>query len=127
MSLEKYLKGEPLNDDMKALMEGREDEPADDDLGSLIRLKTDEINDDDREHLRRLQVDPGWPVLLKLLDSDIERQEDAAKRRSLDDPLGSSLNAVWADVAYQKKGRDKIVALIQSEVEKLKKRKKKKA
>jgi hypothetical protein len=120
--LDKYLKGAPLTEELAALKDGEdplpEPEVSDDD--GLI-------TDDDREHLKRLLVDPGWPVLLKLLDSDIERREDAAKRSSLRNPLGISeggLQTMWADVAYFKKARDLMVGMAEAEVERLKEKKK---
>ena len=124
--LETYLKGQPLNGRMAALMEsqGEEDEapiqpaPA---LEVRVRWAPD---DEDREHLRRLLLEPGWRVLLKLLDNEQAEMEDAAKRNSFADPLGE-LNKVWAGVAYFKKARDRIIALIETEVEKLKDRTKK--
>lgn len=126
MNLEKFLRGEPLNEDMAALMAGDEEDLP----GEESTAETAGITDDDREHLRRLLVEPGWRVLLKLLDSELQRSEDAAKRSSLHDPLGlgeGGLIATWADVAYAKKARDKIVALAESEVAKLKKRQRKPA
>ena len=125
---DKYLKGEPLNDRLAALMEG---EDPDEDQAvteeSSVRVAViGEIGDDERDHLRRLLVEPGWPVLLKLLDTDLARREDAAKHNSLANPLDSGLNAQWIEVAYSKKARDKIVALAEFEVEKLRERERKK-
>ncbi len=118
--LEKYLKGEPLNEHMAALME----EPAEAEEVLSVLSKNDPITDDDREHLRRLLVEPGWQVLMQLLDSDLARQEDVAKRQSLRDPLGlnseTPLNALWAQVAYQRKAREMIVSLAEAEIAKLK-------
>ena len=122
--LEKYLKGEPLNEHMAALME--EPAEAEEVLSSQFSVlsKNDPITDDDREHLRRLLVEPGWQVLMQLLDSDLARQEDVAKRQSLRDPLGlnseTPLNALWAQVAYQRKAREMIVSLAEAEIAKLK-------
>lgn len=120
--LEKYLRGEPLSPELAALQAGEDPlpEPEASDENDLIA-------DDDREHLRRLLVEPGWPVLLKLLDSDIERREDAAKRASLTDPIGigeGGLKAMWADVAYFKKARNKLVGMAETEVAKLREKKK---
>jgi len=119
---EKYLKGEPLNPQLAALMAGEDEEEPAANSAPIARESTpltEPLTDDDREHLRRLLLEPGWRVLMQLLDTDIGRKEDAAKRQSLSDPLSASLNAVWADVAYAKKAKSHIVALAEAEVEKL--------
>jgi hypothetical protein len=81
----------------------------------------DIIDDDDREHLRRLSLEPGWAVLLKLLDNDIRKSEDAMKVLSMTDPLADPprLASGWADVAKMKAIRQRMVQLIDEEVKKL--------
>jgi len=71
-------------------------------------------------------LEPGWQVLLQLLDNDIARLEDAAKRISRD-PLRlepGTLTATWAEVSYQRKARERIVSLAEEQVAKLKRKKK---
>lgn len=118
--LEKYLKGEPLNEQMAALMENPDQlEPP-----AVTEVPAPgPIDDDDREHLRRLLVEPGWRVLLKLLDSELDKRKDAAIKHSLGGPLHmdqAELSKMWAQVAYMKSSRDEIVSLAEREVEKLK-------
>jgi hypothetical protein len=71
--------------------------------------------------LRRLTLEPGWAVLLKLLDTDMQKSEDAMKVVSLDRPLAnpSELASGWADVAKMKEIRTRMVQLIDAEVQKL--------
>lgn len=106
---EKYLKGEPLNEHLAALQEeayvpdlDAEPEPAPD---------LSDLTDDDREHLRLLVTEPGWQVLLKLLDKEIASLEDAARRYSLESPFDDSLKKVWAQASFMKMSRVRIVAL----------------
>lgn len=115
MSLEKFLKREPLNDDMARLMAGEEVEPEPAETAPKSLL-----TEDNREHLRRLLLEPGWRVLLELLDSEISEREDAAKRMSIMSPFEVSLNMLWAEVAYAKKARTRIVQLAETEIQKIK-------
>lgn len=115
---EKYLKGEPLNEHMQQLM----DETY---AGSNVQVAPEpqvfnELSEDNREHLRRLLTEPGWQVLLELLDRDTEVREDAARRVSLNDPLNDDLKMVWADVAYRKRARVSMVTLVENEIKKAK-------
>lgn len=114
--LDKFLKGEPLNERIADLRKGIED----DDLPDIQLLDATDpggLTDDDREHLRLLLAEPGWRVLLKLLDTDIQKLEDAARRRSLSNPLSDDLKQVWADAAYAQKARERIVILAANEVQ----------
>ncbi len=121
--LERYLKGEPLTPELAALKRGEEDEaPVPVERVHLRDFRDfDIIDDDDREHLRRLSLEPGWAVLLKLLDNDIRKSEDAMKVLSMTDPLADPprLASGWADVAKMKAIRQRMVQLIDEEVKKL--------
>src|SRR5208283_4023335 len=120
--LEKYLKGEPLTAELAALKNGDDEhrQPQMRDFRDFPNL-VEMIDDDDREHLRRLTLEPGWAVLLKLLDTDIRKAEDAMKDASLDRPLSnpSELASGWADVAKMKAIRLRMVRIIDAEVRKL--------
>ena len=120
--LEKYLKGEPLTAELAALKNGDDElrQPQMRDFRDYPNL-VEMIDDDDREHLRRLTLEPGWAVLLKLLDTDIRKAEDAMKDASLDRPLSnpSELASGWADVAKMKAIRLRMVRIIDAEVRKL--------
>lgn len=115
---EKYLKGVPLNDHLAALME----EPFLPEEAAEVVL-AGEMTEDDREHLRLLLLEPGWRVLLKLLDNHIQTREDAARRTSLSDPLSDNLKEVWADVAYARRAREQIENLAKTEISLMKKAK----
>ena len=117
--LEKFLKGEPLNEQMAKLMKGEEEtEPEQVAVKSGNRQ---ELDNDDREHLRRLTLEPGWPIVLRLLDRNIERMKAAAEQASLDNPLGNS-DAVaqsWAYVSMMKNSRASVESMVKNEVRKL--------
>jgi hypothetical protein len=118
-TLEQYLKGEPLTPELEALQRG-EDEAFSVPETSGQKLQG-AITDDDREHLRRLKFEPGWPVLLKLVDSEIAKQDDFAKAMSMEDPLGNrdKVAEQWAYVAMLRRARTMMVALLEEEVRRL--------
>lgn len=121
--LEKYLSGEPLNDDMAALMQGDE-EQEEKNLIQLIPM-SHELDDNDREHLRRLRLEPGWPIFLRLLDKVIKGKEDRVKHSSKVDPLANRdrLAADWAYVGMMEQVRAMAKNLIDAEVAKLEQKK----
>jgi hypothetical protein len=118
-TLENYLKGAPLNDELARMMQeqAEESEPESSEEGA----DKEQITSDDRENIRRLLTDPGWRVLLQLLDSQITRLEDAARANSLRDPFAHEKNgAMWAEASYARRARNSIVSLAEMEVAKLK-------
>lgn len=123
--LERYLQGKPLNDDLAALMEGRDlEEFFDQDQArpAAGRGAKRPLTDDDREELRRWRLQPGWQILHRLLDAWIDRQETQIKELSLNDPLGNQAEVAkgWAYVAMQRRVLHAMEAIIQQEVDKLK-------
>jgi hypothetical protein len=125
--LEDYLAGKPVNEDMARLMRGVEaqdnqEEAAESASGRMNYADGMPVTRADREHLRRMLVGAGWQVLLKLLDTRLQHQEDAARKTSLDRPLTrkDEVAAAWAEFAADKEARNRIVALAEGEVEKLK-------
>ena len=117
--LERYLKGEPLNEEMAALMQGEgQTEQA---LPAFTGRDLRELDDNDRENLRRMCLEPGWPIFLRLLDKAIKGQEDMVKQSSKVDPLSNRdrLAADWAYVGMMERVRAMAVSLIGTEVAKL--------
>lgn len=124
MSLENFLAGKPVNARMAALMRGEDDdEGAGEQAAATTRNYADgtPITNNDRGHLRRMITSAGWEVLLKLLDTALHEQEDAARRMSLQRtaPKEEKL-AAWEMVAANREARNAIVVLAEAEVEKLK-------
>lgn len=122
-TLEKYLKGEPLTEGIAALKRGEEsfvdaEQPHTSASGSFSVAALD---DDDREHLKRMTLEAGWQVLLRLLERDIQQQENLAKAASMSDPLGDReiIANFWAYVAMLKRGRDRMVAVVDDEINRL--------
>jgi hypothetical protein len=126
--LEDFLQGKPLNERMKRLMDGYDYDEEDAEAQSPTpeaRTHADgtAITNDDREHLRRMLAMAGWQVLLKLLDTDIQDQEDTARRISKDALTpNEQIVSRWRDVAGAAKARNRMVALAEAEVGKLRKK-----
>jgi hypothetical protein len=123
MSLEDFLAGKPVNERMARLMRGEDDAETETRATEPERNYADgtPITDSDRSHLRRMQGSAGWQVLLKLLDTALQYQEDAARRMSLNraTPKDEILTA-WGALTANKEARNAVVGLVEAEVEKLK-------
>jgi hypothetical protein len=126
-SLEDFLANKPLNPRMAALMRGvEEDDEPEESAAERPQNYADgmPVTKADREHLRRMVMTAGWGVLLKLLDTELQGQEDAARRISLAPAVpDGEITAAWKNVAAAKLARNRLVALVDSEIEKLKENK----
>ncbi len=126
--LEDFLQGKPLNERMGRLMAGEEDDDAEAQSPTPeARTYADgtALTDDDREHLRHTLAGHGWQVLLKLLDTALQAQEDAARRLSLQRTSSKDeIAATWQTVAANREARMALVGLAEAEVGKLKAKKK---
>ena len=100
--LENYLAGRPLSDSNAALMEGRE--PVIEKAVGEDRAKISSLSADEKEWLRRLINEPGFGVLIKVLNSAVQKREDGARVLSSSDPYGNSSEIVkeWAYIAIYK-------------------------
>lgn len=121
--LEDFLQGKPLNDALAALKDGEDPDrkkgPQAVEEGANPKSKRQRLNNDDREWLRRLTLEPGWNILMWLLDSAIEQREESAKLLSQQDPVNHQAEIItaWTYTAAFKEVarlmRDRIRAEIQ--------------
>ena len=123
--LEEFIAGKPLNERMGRLMRGEvDDDEAAEETAALERRNYADgtpVTDADRAHLRRLMASAGWQVLLKLLDTELKHQEDAARRMSLIRSAAKEEKlAAWETVAANREARNAVEALAEAEVAKLK-------
>ncbi len=121
--LEDFLANKPLSPRLAQLMRGEEEEPAGESPAATQANYSDgtPITKSDREHLRRLVGSAGWGVLLKLLDTELAGQEDAARRISLAPGMADGeITAAWKQLAAQRQARNAVIALVEAEIEKLK-------
>lgn len=112
--LEKFLAGTPLNEDLETLAAGNELEPE-----QVQVPRAGALTDDDREHLRRLKYEPGFPILLSLLDEEIAAQRKMLESASMEDPLGNrdKIAEGWAYIAMQKRVRITLVSRMDAEIQ----------
>jgi hypothetical protein len=103
-NLEKYLKGEPINEELAALKEGRlpETEPF-------------------RVNLKEMLMHPGWPVLHRLLEKATLRQQESATLLSQNNPLANAqpIAEAWAYVAIYKRAHEDLDLLVEMEIKAL--------
>ena len=125
--LEDFLQGKPLNERMGRLMAGEEDDDVEAPSPQPeARNYADgtAITNDDREHLRHTLAGHGWQVLLKLLDTALQAQEDAARRLSLNRSAPKEeKSAAWETVAANREARMAMVGLAEAEIAKAKRAK----
>ena len=111
--LEKYLKNEPLTEEIAALREGAEPaasmEPA---------PQSSELTEDEREHLRRMTLEPGWAVLQRMMKMQVARLEKSMMQQCADDPLGNrdKIAEGWAYVAAVRKASGDILGQVSAEI-----------
>lgn len=125
-SLEDFLAGKPLTPQLAKIMRGEEDEaPEQERIPQRNYADGTPITNTDREHLRRLLTSAGWEVLLKLLDTSLAHQEDAAREMSKAvGTSGDQISSAWKELAAAARSRVNMVALVEAEVERLKQSKK---
>lgn len=117
VNLDDYLSNKPLSLEIAMLQTGVEDPMID--IG-LTSRPADEVgfNDDTREWLRRLTKEPGWPILVQLIDSYVQQAEESAKILSQDNPLKNRNEVAnqWAYVTCLKLVRMNLLGRIEAEI-----------
>lgn len=120
---EDYLQGKPLTPELAAMKRGEDPEGAPASRASKIAVMPGgkavarELDDNDRESLRRLKLEPGWPILLRMLDMRLQNQEDAVKRASKDSPFDGKVPGLWAEIKALEAVRLSITAMIDNEIQ----------
>jgi len=120
---EDYLQGKPLTPELAAMKRGEDPEDAPASRTSKVvvmpgvKAVARELDDNDRESLRRLKLEPGWPILLRMLDMRLQNQEDAVKRVSKDSPFDGKVPGLWAEIKALEAVRLSITAMIDNETQ----------
>jgi len=121
---EKYLRGEPLNDELAALKEGRFDDPQPPERKAIVYEFDDPerpLTHGERDKLRKWRGDPGWMVFQRLLERSIKNRLQSATLLSQTDPLSNRdrIATEWAYVGIWKMTRAQIEAMVEEEIAKL--------
>jgi hypothetical protein len=79
------------------------------------------IEEHDREWLKRLQNEPGYLILMRLLQNIVLRYENSAKLLSQTDPLGNkdALAAAWAYAGVAKLIKAELEREVATEIAKI--------
>lgn len=121
ISLDDYLAGKPLDATNAALMRGEEPEDATARAKSpeTAKLTPRALTNDEREWLRRLTREPGWPILMLLLENAIGERQQHAIVLSQTDPLNQQkeVAAEWAAVASLRRAAQVIRDRVSSEIQ----------
>jgi hypothetical protein len=129
-SLKDFLDGKPLTPELEALAAGRdmEAETAEDAEQTIFEIDDPKrpLDDGERDDLRRLRFEPGWRVLKRLRKRTCGELTEAAMMASKVDPLRNAekIAAGWAQLAIYEQALKAEAALIEFEVQQLKRAKK---
>jgi hypothetical protein len=128
-NFEKYLAGEPLNEELAALKAGRLPEFELRENASLTQAAGSESFGDDEKPLtrdecvalREMRTSAGWPVMQKLIRKTTLAQKKAAMLISEQDPLGAGreLANAWLEVKVWKQLTAQLIWLITIAIESL--------
>lgn len=127
-NFEKYLAGEPLNEELAALKAGRLPEFEIRENLFQPAVSTEPLGDDEkpltREEcvaLREMRTSAGWPVMQKLIRRATIAHKKAAMLLSEQDPLsaGRELQNAWLEVKVWKQLTAQLTWLIVTAIESL--------
>ena len=126
-SYEKYLNGEPLNDELAAIRQGKVsliEQPVEKEKAqkvSAIDEPMRELSRPERLDLRELRQSDGWPVLMRLLQKRFHVLEKAAITISQSDPLRNAQEVAerWAYLLMYKQVNFDIATMLDEELAKL--------
>jgi hypothetical protein len=115
-SLEDYLQNKPAPEPV--IMPSPVD-PAGE--GRYNSRDSGPVDDYDREWLKRLQNEPGYLILMRLLQNIVLRYENSAKLLSQTDPLGhkDELAAAWAYAGVAKMIKNELEREVAAEIAKI--------
>lgn len=100
MKLEEYLRSQPFTSEAVASLATEENLAAE----MPVPVIPGAIGQYERDWLKHLQNEPGYRILLKLLENIVLRYEDRARLLSQSDPLGNkeAVANSWAYAAIAK-------------------------
>lgn len=126
-NFDKYLRGEPVNEELAALKAGKlvEFEPFQIGGAGQQNQSTEprkgEITRADRVALKELVAQPGWSVLHRLMENATLIHQESATLLSQKDPLANAqeIAQAWAYVNLHRQVSAELEALVVFEIRKL--------
>ena len=121
---EKYLAGEPLNDELRDLRDGKTPEPQAPVLPWPIPEPMEdaerELTRTERLALKDLRASDGWNVQMRLLEKAIAGHRNSVINMSQRDPLTNkdAIANQWAYLNALKSAKQAIEAMVNEEVKK---------
>jgi hypothetical protein len=127
-NFEKYIAGQPINEELKALREGRLPEISPFLVTGIPEAAQPAPGGDkrplsrsERIALKELRDGPSWPVIQFLLKKATLLHVDSATLLSQDDPLGKNeeIAQLWAYVKMFKRAHSEFNLLVEAEISEL--------
>jgi hypothetical protein len=123
---EKYLAGEPLNEELAAIQRGglgplEEPIPARESASSINADPDRELTDTERMDLRDLKLTPGWMVMQRVIQKLFSLHEKSAITLSQISPLShrDRIAEEWAYEGMFRRAAHELLAVIDAEVKEL--------
>lgn len=115
-SLDDYLKGKPLTPEMAEMMAASEE--VEQVVAQVRNPRRTAITDDDRYHLKALRGQPGWEVLIRVLENAIVEQQESVILLSQSDPLRNKegIALEWAYLACMRWAKRKLESALAEEM-----------
>lgn len=127
---ERYLAGEPLNEDLAAIRDGRQIESEDstpawakqfDSIASAGEGREPDLVRGERIELKFMREQTGWAVFLRLQKRAIEARVSQARLLSEQDPLDNrdKVAQAWALVSMYRLACEQMILAVEQEIQKL--------
>lgn len=123
----KYLAGQPINEELANLKAGKMPEVFElPQLAGLAGAAAEQrglgdveapLTHEERIALREVRLSPGWPVVHKLLERSAAAYRRAAIQLSETDPLAKDLSDLWLSVKLSKELTNRLLFAIAVEAE----------
>lgn len=119
---EKYMRGEPLNDEIRAVASGNAEKVERTEWQAPTPTPKPErdLTMTERANLRALRAHPGWPVLMRLAEKVYLHRQRSVIAMSQVDPLenAASIGRQWGYLGqYKSAVNDLLMVAVTAEVE----------
>ena len=121
---EKFMRGEPLTEDLAAIREGRDPQPATRSAAPERKAWDDparELSRAERVDLKEWKEMPGWELFLRIAEKSVQAHQKRAISLSQDDPLNNrdAIAEAWAYVKIFRRAVVELENVVTAEVAEL--------